>query len=509
MKGLKQKAVSGVKWMMIVKITQKMSSVVTFAILARILEPSVFGLFAMAFILIDGLGIFQSFGIDSGLIQRKDSRDIANHTAFSVILFFGVVVFSLCMLLAPLAGKFFGNPEVTVVVQALGIIFVINSFGKVPSALLTRRMKFRTISFIRLASSFVNSICAISFALISPTIWSLVWAYIIKGVVMVILLFFSSGYRVKFQYEKKAAKELFSFGKFIVGLSILSYVMDNMNNIVVGKMLGTTILGYFALASNIGNFINSHFTQLISRVMFPAYAAIQNNLATVRKTFLKIVSFISCLSFPFSFFIILAAEEIVLTIYGAKWVPMIPLMQLFGIVQIISPLGASSWPIFMGCGKPDYQFRLNLARVIFRLPVLIGFAYVWGAEGAVYAMILTSLIFVPINLYLVKRIVDYRLRELVIRIKSTFIACVAMSSIIVLSKYGMGQMNVMRELYALKLAILSAVGGSVYLLTLYWADRTLVQEIIDMLFRHQPKTKKKDDIQQTYEYSNELQSDHV
>src|SRR3989338_1298272 len=107
MVSLKQKTFSGIKWQVINKIAQKVISVGTFAVLARILGPSIFGLFALAFVAIDGFQIIKSFGLDSALINRKDNIDEAADTAYVLIQAQGIILFTVCFLVAPLAALFF------------------------------------------------------------------------------------------------------------------------------------------------------------------------------------------------------------------------------------------------------------------------------------------------------------------------------------------------------------------------------------------------------------------
>src|SRR3989338_530231 len=142
---LKQKTVSGFKWLLVNNILQKVISVGTFAILARILEPSTFGLFAMAFIAIDGISLFKTFGLDVGIIQKKNIPEKANHTAFFIILGLSILLAFICFGLAPFVGTFFNNHELGSIIRALGVVFVMSGFGRVPSAVLTKQLRFKLI----------------------------------------------------------------------------------------------------------------------------------------------------------------------------------------------------------------------------------------------------------------------------------------------------------------------------------------------------------------------------
>ncbi len=224
MVSLKQRTVSGFKWQLANKVLQKVISVITFAILARILEPSTFGLFALAFIAIDGFQVLKSFGLDSALVQRKEGVEEAAHTAFFIIQTSGIIMFFISFLIAPLAARFFHNAAVESVIRALGFVFIFNCFARVPSALLMKQMRFKLISIIDLISSIMNCVFAVLLSFFTRSVWSLVGAYLIKQITLAVLTRFYSGYKLKWHFNPRIAKELFGYGKFMVGLGVLWYI---------------------------------------------------------------------------------------------------------------------------------------------------------------------------------------------------------------------------------------------------------------------------------------------
>jgi len=482
---LKAKTVSGVKWQMVNKIAQKVISVATFAVLARILEPSTFGLFAMAFILIDGFQVLKSFGLDTALIQRKDNIEEASHTAYFIVQIQGFVLFGICFLVAPVAGYFFHNSDVTSIVRALGIIFIFTSFSKIPMTLLTKAMKFDTLALIELVGAVVNSAVAIVIALFSPTVWALVWAYVAKQFVTAVLARRLSGYRVKWQFSKKIAWELLHYGKFMVGLGILCYVSDNMGNIVVGKILGTTMLGYFALAGNIGNFINTHFTFLFSGVMLPAYASLQHDIEEVKRVYLKTTKFVSLISMPFAVGLIFLAKELVLTLYGWKWISIVPLIQLFGVFQLIVPVLACSGALFLGCGHPKYNYYLSLVSLAVKIPALIFLTHQFGLIGAVASGFVTLAIGLPLNISLVRKIITFRWREFLPQFLLSIYCSGAMIAIILGIRWLSAPWNVLDNMLPrlIYVGMISALSLGAYLGSAWLFDRAAAVEVKQLLIR--------------------------
>ncbi len=485
MQTLKEKSVSGVKWQVINKVIQKGVSVVSFAILARILEPATFGLFSLSFVLIDGIGLLKTFGIDSGLIQKKDCSEKVKDTAFLMIQLSGLIVFFICYLSAPIAGIFFKNENVVTVIRALGVVFILSCFGRISQAMLVRDMRFKLLSYIEVIASVLNSIFSVVFALITPTVWALVWAYLIKQLSMTALTVCFSPHKFKWQFDWKIAKELFHFGKFLTGVSLIWFANNNIGGVVVGKILGTTALGYLALAGAILSFMNTHFTALISNVLFPAYSTLQHDPESLKRAYLKTNKFVAMFNVPFTVANLLLAREIVLTLYGDRWLPVIPLMQLTAIANIVVPIMVSTGTIFNGCGKPEYSFRLALLNLVIRIPLVIIFTIKWGVVGNIVSALVNLAIVTPVYFYLVKKIVRFSYRELFDQFLPSIYGSCVMAIVILffqtaLHFYQPVWLTVMK---IIPLVLFSLAGVVVYAVSIFLIDRSSSLEAKRMIFR--------------------------
>ncbi|MBI3999242.1 MAG: lipopolysaccharide biosynthesis protein [Candidatus Omnitrophica bacterium] len=489
MTSLKHKTASGVKWQVVLQVVQKIISVITFAVLARILEPSVFGLFALAFVAIDGLSLFKTFGIDAKVIQQKTITDLDKNTAFWMVQATGVIVFVLCLSSAPFAGRFFNNGDVTSVIQALGIIFVVNGFGKVPSALLTREMRFRLISVIQLIAGIVNSVCAVVFALMWPTVWSLVLAYLIKTILTDVLSWYFSKFRLRFEFDKTAAKEFIRFGSSLMGGGFIRYITDNLSNITVGKMLGTTLVGYLALANNIASFINTHFTLLMLRVLLPTYSVLQDDKEELKRVFFKILKFVSALTVPFCIALIILARDLVLILYGEKWLVIVPIVQIAACSQLVGSIMCNIGPVYMACGRPKYVFHIAVAGLVIRIPMVIVFTHLWGLKGTVAADLTTDLILAPIGLALVRKSIQFTYKQFLEPFLYPLVSTIVMVGAILLVRNHFGFLSfangfLQHNFYILlQILVLTLVGCIAYGVAFFLFDRSFTLEIKQLIFK--------------------------
>lgn len=487
---IKHKTVSGVKWQVVNKVAQKVISVATFAVLARILEPATFGLMALSFVFIDGIGLFRAFGVDSSIVQRKDLPDIYKHTAFFLISFNGFIMCAICYLFAPFAGHFFKNPEVGSIIRALGIILIINCSGRISQSMLVKSLRFKETSGIEIVGSVVNSIFSIFFAWISPTVWALVWAYVMKQTTMTLLTQFLSPYRMKFQFDWKVAKELLNFGRYLVGLSVIWYASSQLGTVLIGRMLGTAAVGYYALSRNIINFINTHFTMLISNVMFPAYVQIKDDKAALKRAYLKTIKFVSVFTVPFSLGMMVMSKDICLALYGDKWLPIVPLIQLMSAVQIMAPLMASTGSIFNACGKPQYSYRLALTNLVINVPLIIALIPKYKLYGPTFAGILTSLVISPVYYHLVKKLIGTKRHEVFPQLVPSFVCSFIMIGVVFLIKHFVLASPIFPTYHGkhfLELVVLLAVATSTYFLSFYFIDRESFHEVRKLLFKAEGK----------------------
>ena len=269
---LKKQTVSSLKWQIGANVLQKIITFGATIILARLLGPSAFGLFALTMVIVSSFELFKSLGIDSALIRKADNFEDAANTAFVIIPLLGILLYIVLNFSAPIIAKFLNNRELLPIIRVLGIVFVISCFSKVPQASLERDMHFKKISIAEFTSSIIFSVSAVVFAFLNFRVWSLVYAYIIKMFVYMAMIWIYAQWRPKLFFNKTLALEMFNFGKFVFLASAVWFIKMNLDNFLVGKLLGLTMLGLYAIAFNIANFGADYFGNKVYKVIYPAYS---------------------------------------------------------------------------------------------------------------------------------------------------------------------------------------------------------------------------------------------
>jgi O-antigen/teichoic acid export membrane protein len=488
MNSLKMKTVRGFKWLAFNQFIQRVLRLISTAVLARILAPSEFGLFAMAFIAIDAFSFFKSFGVDAALIQKKEDEDFetAKHTAFWIIQATGLVIFLLFQIAAPFVAAGLRNPDLVVILRVLGAIFIINNFGRISTSLLTKKMRFAMVSVIELISSVANILVSIALAYAWKSVWSLVVAYLVKMVITGVMSVMYEPYRAKFVFDRKLAKEMMHFGKFMVGGTIVAYVTNNLEQIIIARYLGAVLLGYFVLARNITSFTQQQVVAHISRVLFPAFASIQNDPQALKRAYLGTARYISIIAIPFSVGIAAVAEEFTLALYGEKWLEIVPLIQVLALTQIVGPLTAGTGAVYMGSGKTKWTYYLNIARLAVKVPLLYFMGKNYGLMGVAYSGIVTQLLFSPITFHLTRRLIPFSTLDWL----KQFIPATVSSAVMLGAIYGV---KFLLQAYPglvffnfhhlLPLIYCALLGLPAYVISFYFVDRQLMRDVFKMVFR--------------------------
>ena len=202
---IKNATLSGIKWIFVASISQRLLGIATTVFLARLLEPADFGLFALAFVLIDGFGLFKSLGVDTALIRQKERVEEAADTAFCLIPLIGLSLSAILFFAAPLGAMVLKNMALTPVVRSLSAIFVFSCLAQVPAVLLQKEMHFWKRSVSEIAAAVTYSATAVILAFSGFGVWSLVYAYLLKTMMNMGMVWVFSGWRPHFRFRKDLA----------------------------------------------------------------------------------------------------------------------------------------------------------------------------------------------------------------------------------------------------------------------------------------------------------------
>lgn len=293
----KQKTISGISWNVLNQIISQGTNIGIGILLARLLGPKAFGLVGMITVFTGFLNVFSNFGLGSALIQKKNINSVDKSTVFWVNLGVGVLLCLTLFVSSSAISNFYNEPLLSPLVRFISFIFIIQSLNYVQASLFKRALAFKKIFWVNTLSVIVGGILAVIMAYQGYGVWSLVFHTIFKMIINTIVLWFLSDWKPILVFSKASLKELMRFSLPLMGTQTFNYWVRNIDNLLIGKYLGTAQLGYYSRAYSLMLLPVSKISGVIAAVMFPSLSLIQDQKKRIKSIYLKMSRFIALVTF--------------------------------------------------------------------------------------------------------------------------------------------------------------------------------------------------------------------
>lgn len=427
MSSLKQKTISGLFWSFIDNFSKLGLTFVIGIILARLLDPSDFGLIGMVTIFI---GISQSL-IDSGFTQALIRKKNCSQADYSTVFFFNLLVsFILYLILficAPSISQFFDEPELTSIVRVISIGIIVNAFAIVQRAILSKEINFKLQTKISIFASLISSITAITMAYNGYGVWSLVYKTLLGFLFTCLLLWLWNKWKPSLIFSLKSFSEMFSFGYKLMLSGLIDGLYRNIYLIVIGKFFSAADLGFFIKAEQFNNLPSQNITGVIQRVSYPALTKIQDDLPRLKLAYQKIIKSTMLLSFTAMMILAASAEPLILTLIGEKWLPSVIYLQLLCFIGMQYPLHAINLNMLQVQGRSDLFLKLEIIKKILAIPVII-VGVLYGIKMMIVGMIILATVAYFLNSYYSGKNINYSSRDQLIDILPSFVLALFIGS---------------------------------------------------------------------------------
>ena len=320
---LSHRVAKGGFWVFALRITKQIFYIIRLIILARILAPADFGLLGIAMLTMMTLETFSQTGFQAALIQKKEDINAYLNSAWTVGILRGFILFIILYFIAPYVAAFFNSPQAKPIIQVIGFAILINAFTNIGVVYFQKELEFKKQFIYQFSGTLADFVIAVSAALLLRSVWALVFGLLAGNAARLVVSYFIHPYKPHISFDIVKLKELFGFGKWVLGSSILIFLITQGDDIFVGKLLGTTMLGFYQLAYKISNTPATEITHVISGVTFPAYSKLQDDIPRLREAYLKVLQLTAFLSFPLAGLIFVLAPDFTKIFLGEKWLPMI------------------------------------------------------------------------------------------------------------------------------------------------------------------------------------------
>ena len=387
-----KRTINSIGYSSFARIATFLLQVITSIILAQNLASRDYGVVGFALIIIGFLARFSDFGITSAVVQKIEIDQRSLYTGFTLRIFLGVVMFLLCIAMAPVAKLFFDDPAIGIVIRVLAANFVISGFSFLPNTTLTRNIEFKTLSMASLIAAIVRSTLCITLVLAGFQYWSLVWGEIGATLATAITLNYLCPMKPWIELDRKTAVDFMRFGGRLLLTGLVIFSILNADNLLIGAVGGASMLGFYALAFNWGSMACGILEETVHNVLFPTFSKIQKDKDGIRNAYLKVLEYVSTIGVMANVTLMVNAREILTFVLGRgtdKWVPALwalKILCIYGISRIILvPVGN----VVLALGKPGILLKANLLAGIIEIGLLYP-AMKYGGINAVAILVASA-----------------------------------------------------------------------------------------------------------------------
>ncbi|WP_372643237.1 lipopolysaccharide biosynthesis protein [Ancylomarina sp.] len=406
MESLKEKTVNGLFWSFFDSFGKQFISFFIGIILARLLEPSVYGILGMIVVFIAISGVFISSGFGSALIRKTNLTDTDCNTTFYFNIGVAIFFYFLLFFTSPFIATFYREPSLTLIIRVLGIVLLINAASIVQQSLLIKRIDFKTQSKISIIRTIISGGVGIIMAYRGFGVWSLVVQQLTGGFIGTTLLWYYNKWKPKWEFSIQSFKDLFGFGSKLLISALIDTIYNNLYYLIIGKFFSAAQLGFFTRAQGYSNLFSSNLTRVIERVSYPVLSSIQENPRALRSGYRKIIKSSMLISFAAMMGLAACSESLVIILIGEKWAPCVPYLQLLCFSQMLYPLHAINLNILKVKGRSDLFLKLEIIKKCISIPVIIVGIYL-GIKAMLIAMIVNGCIAYLLNSYYTASLIQY------------------------------------------------------------------------------------------------------
>lgn len=403
---VKQQLTYGVVWNFVEKVLMRGATFLIGIILARLLEPSDFGLIGMLTIFVATSSIFIEGGLAYALVQRHTCENIDYSTAFVSNIFVAFLIYIILFISAPWIAAFYQEPILVNLTRVLSLNFILGSFNIVQRAKLMSNVDFKSLAKINVSSTIISGIVGISMAYCGFGVWSLVGQTLSSTLVLFILFPLFSRWRPSIKFSKQSFKRLFGYGSKLMFTGIVSVIMNNLSTIFIGRYYRSQQLGVYTRSLQFSDFLATIVSEVMGTVSFPVISGVQNDKEKVLKIYKKTLLYTATLVIPLMVLLALLAKPLVLVLLTEKWLDCVVLMQWLFLARIVYPLSSIHGNLLNAMGRSDLFMKVDFSKIPMNL-LMLAITIPIGVKAITIGMLITAYIAFFINAYFPGKMLGY------------------------------------------------------------------------------------------------------
>lgn len=356
-------------------------------VLARLLDPADYGVLGMLTVFIAFSQVFVQSGLNTALIQKKDTDENDFSSVFWFSLGVATALYLLLFAFAPLIAAMMNRPEVTPVLRVLALILIPGSLVSVQGAAVARQMLFRKMMLCSLIATVLSGGVGIALAYAGMGYWALVAQQLTNQVSLAVLLLCFIPWKPTRHFSWQRVIALLRYGWKLLVSGILETGYVNLRSLVIGLKYDEAALGYFTRGKQFPELVMNAVNGSIQSVMLPVLSEEQDDIPRMKQMMRRSVKVSSFVVLPLMAGLAAVAAPMVTLLIGDKWLPCVPFLQICCIDFAFYPIHTANLQAINAMGRSDVFLKLELIKKSYGVAILLialfcfdtPLAIAWGA----------------------------------------------------------------------------------------------------------------------------------
>ena len=449
-------------------------------IVARMLTPGDYGLVALS-------GLFTVFaisisemGVGAAVIQRDEITPHQMSALYSLSILMGGAMTLVGILMAPVLAYIFNEPRIIPLTQFQSFLFMISALKSMQRTALVRNTRFDVIAKLDTGSRVLTSFCTLGLAYMGAGPWALAAQWLFIELYQFLAYAAVSRIRPALHIRFVEVKDVLSFGFGVMARNIVYKIYSMADVTILGKIASKEFLGGYTFAKQLTGMPFEKVLTLVNQVLFPYLSRAKKDLAVMRDWTVRSAEIQAFTLVPFFIMLFFCAEEAVVILLGPNWQAAIFPMRIFCVANIFKLIENYNGVSLTSLGHVRVTLVYNVVQLVVIVSGFLLLSQFLSPMHSIYVWIL----FYPfpvlwLNNFLVRRIgLSYRL---VARSLAPFLFAQAVLIAVLLGVDGYFQAG---EYWSLAVKVI--VGATVYLLAIWFMDKSKIMEMLGMVIKRKP-----------------------
>ncbi len=406
----RNKVISGFIWRLMERVGAQLVSFVVSIILARILDPDMYGTVALIAVFTTIMQVFVDSGLGNALIQKKQADDVDFSSVFYFNIAFCLLLYGLMFAAAPAIARFYRDPGLIPYIRVLSLTIVVSGVKNVQQAYVSRNMLFKKFFFSTLAGTIGASVIGITMALLGFGVWALVAQQLFNLTVDTLVLWITVPWRPKKLFSFERLKGLLSYGWKLLASSLLDTGYHNLRQLLIGRVYTRSDLAYYNQGDKFPALIVNNINASIDSVLLPAMSQDQDDKMLVREMTRRSITVSTYLMSPMLLGMAACADTIVHLFLTDKWMFCVPYMRIFCVSYMFYPIHTANLNAIKAMGRSDLFLKLEVIKKVLGLIVLLIFIRI-SVMALAMSMLIFALSSMAINAWPNKTLLSYSIKD--------------------------------------------------------------------------------------------------